>query len=196
VARADNRGGRRSGAGRKPGGLIGSSTSRHSLDTGPPASTQDTAGYGLASLPGPVQMAIRWHVLGRSNAVIAERLRRGRATIARWLADYPEAIAEAVREYADPGELLRPHVPAASRVYGELLEHADRDSTRLAAADSVFDRLFGKPVIREQRSERREVRITFVDAADDGTVPETIDGQAPRARPLAGYSTPESASPT
>jgi len=77
--------------------------------------------------------------------------------------------------------LLRRHVPAATRAYAELLDQADRDSPRLAAADSVLDRVYGKPVIREHRSEHHEVRIVFVDANDDGTDPGVIEGKAGEA---------------
>ena len=169
MSRPDNRGGRRNGAGRKPSDY---SLSRRD------DSLATSGARALEQLAGPIQVAIRRHVRGWSNAAIAREMGKSRETIAKWIADHPAAIEEAVRELVDPGELLRQHVPAATRAYGELLDHADRDATRLAAADSVFDRLYGKPVVREQRSERREVRIVFVDAADDGSVPGVVEGQA------------------
>ena len=116
-----------------------------------------------------MQSAIRFWARGLPKVQIAKHLGRDRNTIAEWIEEHPEAVDEAVRQLTNPSDVFHPMLPLAAAAYRQALENLDA-----AVARDVFDRLYGKPIVREQRSERREVRIMFVDASDD----EAIDGEA------------------
>jgi hypothetical protein len=73
-----------------------------------------------------------------------------------------------------PAETLRHHIPAAVRVYGELLDEADRDSTRLEAANAVLDRVYGKPTVRSEHRSQATISVIFVDEPD-ARPPRVID---------------------
>jgi hypothetical protein len=94
-------------------------------------------------------------------------------TIADWIKRYPGAVEEAVRQLTDPAEVMRPMLTDALRVYGDTLATGDADGhTRLRAAQDVMDRLYGKPTMRTEITNRTAIRVEF--AAPAGTVVEDV----------------------
>lgn len=99
--------------------------------------------------------------IGMSVAEIGKRLHRGRETIRRVRDEHPELILQAVRQLTNPADVFAPMLPGAASSYTRALARGDTTT-----AKDVFDRLYGKPLVREQRLERKEIRITFVDGPD------------------------------
>jgi hypothetical protein len=102
---------------------------------------------------------------GLSIAEISRRLNRHRDSVARWLEVYPEALEQEIMKLVDPSMVFAPMVPNAARAYHAALEAGDT-----TVAKDVFDRQYGKPVVRTISDSRSDIRITIFDGA------ETIEG--------------------
>jgi hypothetical protein len=155
----DNRGGSRVGSGRKPGGKLMGSDPR-----GGGAVIEHQS--ALAELDPDVQSTIRWAARGIPKKEIAQRLSCNPATVARRLQAYPEAVSEAVRELVDPNDVLRPMLPQALTAIREILESPEDASTRLRAAQDLLDRLYGRPVVRQQTEMLADIHIQFISSPD------------------------------
>lgn len=152
----DNRGGRRAAAGRKPNDHATRETEeRRTEDEQPDASVDAVPAWQLT--------AAGFFALGISVSEIARRLRRARPTVRRVRDEHPELILAAVRQLTNPADVFAPMLPGAALTYHAALKRADTSVAR-----DVMDRLYGKPLVREQRLERRDVTITFIDAPDGG----------------------------
>jgi hypothetical protein len=152
---ASNRGGKRSGSGRNPGPL----TTGSALHESPSART-----YLQVDDAQPLA-AVAFFARGLSYAEIGRRLSRDEHTIAKWVSDRPDLLESEVRRLVDPAESLRQHLPRATQAYGEAL-NSERDAVKLAAAEGVYDRVYGKPVVRTELKAQVEALIVFVDAPD------------------------------
>jgi hypothetical protein len=87
--------------------------------------------------------------------------------VARRIEAFPEAVSEAVRELVDPQDVLRPMLPQALTAIREILESPEDASARLRAAQDLLDRLYGKPIVRQQTELLADIRIVFADASPD-----------------------------
>lgn len=190
MPRADNRGGKRRGAGRKPGDSLARLSAPASLDpaadprTSPQNATpggfpgralsnaegvESAEGRGLLeSLAAPVQRAVRLYAQGWKKSDVAREVRRDRGTIDRWLENNPAAISEAVHEYTDPRPLLTPLVPKAISAIRDILDGEGEPATKLTAARDVLDRMYGKSVVAAAVAARRDIVIRFFDMDEDG----------------------------
>lgn len=157
MPRASNQGGKQPGTGRKPGGTF--PTSQRTLVRRDAAGLlKDGEQLPLALIKSVISFSAR----GLSNSQVAKKLGKDRRTIARILEDYPELVDEAVRAFVDPTSLLAPMLPKASRAYHWALEKGDT-----SVAKDVFDRAYGKPIVRTQQELQADIRIVFADASED-----------------------------
>lgn len=99
--------------------------------------------------------------LGLPIAEISRRVHRSRPTVRQIRDTRQDLVMNAVRQLTNPSDTFAPMLPAAASSYHRALQSGDA-----RVAQDVFDRLYGKPLQREQRTERRDVVVTFVDASD------------------------------
>lgn len=134
-----NQGGAQPGAGRKPGHLL------RNVPTGTPPPRQSA----LVAHPGHLQAAAALRARGLSYESIARQLNHSRVTISQWLRDNPELVDAECERIAHPDDIFRRMLPAAADAYQRALV-ADEAAIALKAAESVADRVFGKPIVRSQ----------------------------------------------
>lgn len=146
----DNRGGKREGAGRKPGHRF-----ERRLLSAPAGTVASTEVRSPAVKIGPDDPALLSVIAMRARglpwAEIERRTGRDADTCKRWCLAYPELVEAEVRKFTSPEELLAPIVPDAIRVLREIVNDEDVEpSVRLSAIKDTLDRAFGKVPVRQQ----------------------------------------------
>ena len=156
-----NRGGARANSGRLPGPL----TTGHVglLEAPSPALTP------LQPVD-PAEIRIReagaFYLRGFSYTEIGLEMGVDRQTVSHWLRSRPELLdSERIAKRDPAGELAR-HIPAATQAYADLLQPETRQSVRLEAANAIYDRVYGKPLVRTEAHERRDIRVLLLKASD------------------------------
>ena len=163
MAKGSNRGGKRAGSGRDPGPI---SVGVLSL----PLPTVDFRGVPAApTYTGKIREAAALFLSGFSFTEIGAQFRVDRHTVASWLRSNPDILESERRPKRDPAQELVPLVPTAVRAYADSLQPETRADVRLRAADSVMDRVYGKPEVHISEHSQRDIRILFVDATPTDT---------------------------
>jgi hypothetical protein len=161
MPRASNQGGKQPGAGRKPGNRLANLVNYRGTEAA--QSLTDT--YRPAEPPPHVRAALALVARGLSKTEAGRRVSRGPRSVSLWTQQYPEVLEQEVLKLVDPSMVFAPMVPHAARAYHQALEAGDT-----TVAKDVFDRQYGKPVVRTISDSRSDIRITIFDGA------ETIEG--------------------
>jgi hypothetical protein len=154
MPRASNQGGKQPGAGRKPG--------NRPLQLMTPDGDERTHSSDVAP---HIRAGLALVARGLSKAEVARRLNRRPQAVFQWINLYPDVLEQETLKLIDPGMVFAPMVPNAARAYHQALEAGDT-----TVAKDVFDRQYGKPVVRTISDSRSDIRITIFDGA------ETIEG--------------------
>lgn len=173
-------GGVRSGAGRNPGSEMSKAALRRvGLEVGQfnlqpnygqkksnqlvnDLSVPDNEQRLLDLKPG-IQTALRLFARGRTLEFISKEMGVSIPTIRNWRDRFTQACVDASWEIVEPGEVLRPLLPKAVQTYDKLLDRDDEPAVQSTIARDVMDRLFGKPVQRQQIEAVQPVTVEFID---------------------------------
>lgn len=99
----------------------------------------------------------RWGMIQEVTGLSASAVYEWRRAV--W---WPLALKEAIEELiTSPTSALASMVPQALQTYENLLKADDR-----AVAENVLDRVWGKPVVRQQIEEVHDITVTFEDLPD------------------------------
>jgi hypothetical protein len=162
MPRASNQGGKQPGAGRKPGNRP------QNRNLTPFRNRPETDYPDIEDRPEPpphIRAGLALVARGLSKSEVGRRVNRQPAAIYKWIANYPDVLEQEVLKLVDPSMVFAPMVPHAARAYHQALEMGDT-----SVAKDVFDRQYGKPVVRTISDSRSDIRITIFDGA------ETIEG--------------------
>ena len=126
----------------------------------------DLASYNLSTKQKLAALALARTY--KSNVAICRELHVGHTTLMQWKKDplFLQLVTEAQNRLAnEPMFAIQPLVPRALGRYEEALNTKDKDNLGIAVrvAQDVLDRAYGKPVIRQQVAEMKEVHIHIHD---------------------------------
>ena len=184
--RSDNRGGRREGAGRKPGGRAMAMVER--------AATGHTelvpADFGTRNGENATETRKRAFAAvcarGKTNKEIADILQMSSATVVSWKRQpwfEPMFRAELDRLLGNPLEVFGEMVPKALAAYERELDGGRKASD---VGRDVLDRVYGRPVVRDAAASGVTVNIILRSTPAGGVNPyisydsgaDVVDGEA------------------
>ena len=150
MPRASNQGGKQPGAGRKPG----------------PSFPQRTKAVHVATqpdeLPVRIRRALTFSARGLSNHAVCQEVGCDVRTLKSWMLQYDDVYRQIIEtELADPRRAFAPMLPKAVSAYDKALEVGDT-----AVAKDVFDRAYGKPIVRQQVETRSLTVVRYVAEQD------------------------------
>ena len=126
----------------------------------------------LPQLSAAQQVAVALAVRGHKRGMISRVAQINSATLYEWVKAvwWPLALKEGIEELmVSPQHTLQSLVPSALQTYENLLKGDDRQ-----VAQDVLDRVWGKPVVRVQTEETKDLNIHFVDMEPELSPP--VDG--------------------
>ncbi len=184
--RGSNQGGKQPGAGRSAGSTERNRIALRALD--PVERPKQDENRVTQRLRAVAALSAR----GQSTRKIAEVLGVSSTLISHLCAkpEYPALFREELdRAVGNPIATFAPMIPAATQAYEQGLAGEDA----IPVAKDVFDRVYGKPLVRQQVDSRQRMEIVFIDATPLGGGSATgaeglrMDGVPPVAKiePLA-----------
>ncbi len=188
MPKGDNSGGKRTGAGRRKG-----VTRLNTPNTEPSSALvkadsdvpKGTFGGPQPSIwgdgPNPRQRTFAAMVVrGKSIDKICEELPLDRGTAYKWLKEpwWPQVeMEERQILLGNPVAVFQEMLPNAIETYRKALEE-DNAKLAIEVATQIFDRLYGKAVVRQQTESRQSVVIQFIDVPDEIKAKEVIEGES------------------
>ncbi len=159
--RGSNQGGKQPGAGRSAGSTERNRIALRSLD--PVERPKQEENRVIQRLRAVAALSAR----GQSSKAIAKVLGVSSTLISHLCAkpEYPALFREELdRLVGNPMATFAPMIPAATTAYEQGLE-GDKP---IDVAKDVFDRVYGKPLVRQQVDSRQRMEIVFIDATPGG----------------------------
>lgn len=170
MPRGNNRGGKVEGAGRKagdrafPAGTIEPDQPNSDAPPGGKRAGREASAVALAPRSEThAQAGLALYARGFSIREVARRLHKDPATVTKWIDAFPDVLNAEIRKLVDPTEVFSPMIPLAAQAYHAALEQGDTK-----VAQDVFDRQWGKAVVRTVSDSKVDIRISIWDGGELG----------------------------